>query len=775
MQYEQGKDWGAEHLCGGQGCWVLTGLGHHRFYSVTSSMTPSGVFKANGGCAFGTLEYTLNEEVYAGCDVRALNKCQNIPCIDLIETPHRHHSMWLNPVDDQIAHINEAVATNATSGRTWKCACLRKCVGLVGEWGCPGFYDGRVSIAANYGDDFTSASTKDSIAICALNSGSYIEHNSSCTFNSSSGEILGSIFISSGSASKLHCESLCSGDVRCSAYEFDLALKRCYHALTTSAVTANRSHEVSTQAQCYVKLNKAKHTPERTLMEASLVLQKASRNYTKSLSSAVKRYSKLSAALWSGLSPEYDKVVLSLKESDKDESVAEHLKHLASAVNSAYSNLGRARSDMQQHYIDSVRPMGQSLWEASVKPLAKLDPRILTLTPLYSSAVQVSKASDDVSIDQQSGGYPAALASSLGCKNAVLRKCKGIPCIDLQRAHVKLPCKDIPCKATNSHYAMWLGTDGKAHVENDVYGFNVTKPTPSGTWMCSCMSSTCDGLVGLWTCPGFSKGLIHISSSYGNDFSTETTGNSIAICALDAVSFIGYNNSCASSSGKELTRSLVKPSHVDRSMRLDCENMCKAASSCSAYQWVTASRTCYHILTNEPATKGSAVSHAASSKCYVKIKSDLRNKIREAANRLHNIYRNYTAEIEILGHNHRKDTARLWDELWQNGYEPVIDILKSDQFQNSNSSNKSAKEGKRQQHALILAKVFTDFREQQNLLMEKQHRVATETLARALWHDTLKELLEHTDGEESLKKIRRVRHDSDDVGARTFGSVKMNS
>jgi hypothetical protein len=85
-------------------------------------------------------------------------------CLDLQESPNKHHVMYANA--DGTAHVE------GDDGSTFTCQCATDgtCNGLVGTWSCLDFYDGTVVITDGYDDDYSNATSDDSIALCA-------EHN----------------------------------------------------------------------------------------------------------------------------------------------------------------------------------------------------------------------------------------------------------------------------------------------------------------------------------------------------------------------------------------------------------------------------------------------------------------------------------------------------------------------------------------------------------------------------------------------------------------------
>ena len=102
---------------------------------------------------------------YKECVPQARAKCQHFPCIDLREGDSHHHIMWRNP--DGTATV-DGEANNWRDSRVWHCTCWsgKRCLGLVGTWNCPGFYNRKIAITPSYGADFTSVRTNDYIEVC---------------------------------------------------------------------------------------------------------------------------------------------------------------------------------------------------------------------------------------------------------------------------------------------------------------------------------------------------------------------------------------------------------------------------------------------------------------------------------------------------------------------------------------------------------------------------------------------------------------------------------
>merc|ERR1712159_784201 len=83
-------------------------------------------------------------------------------------------------------------------------------------------------------------------------------------------------------------------------------------------------------------------------------------------------------------------------------------------------------------------------------------------------------------------------------------------------------CLDLR-EAPNKHHVMYANEDGTAHVEDGATGTSFT---------CQCAEgSTCDGIVGTWSCLDFYDGTVRITAGYANDFTDQTTSDSVALCS----------------------------------------------------------------------------------------------------------------------------------------------------------------------------------------------------------------------------------------------------
>jgi len=71
------------------------------------------------------------------------------------------------------------------------------------------------------------------------------------------------------------------------------------------------------------------------------------------------------------------------------------------------------------------------------------------------------------------------------CTADAREQCKAFPCIDLR-------------EADNHHHPMWLNSPGNAGV---MYYREDGSGAAGRDWTCTC--SDCNGLVGVWSCPGF--------------------------------------------------------------------------------------------------------------------------------------------------------------------------------------------------------------------------------------------------------------------------------
>ena len=138
-----------------------------------------------------------------------------------------------------------------------------------------------------------------------------------------------------------------------------------------------------------------------------------------------------------------------------------------------------------------------------------------TSTKLWSYAsegpVVLNQAGENVDSDANIGSISDLLISSLISEAPlpIQKACIGHmaegPCLDLK-------------EAPNKHNAMWLNSDGTAHVE-DQFGNQHT---------CQC-SGQCDGVVGTWDCLDFYDGRIVITDGYGDDFTAATGGDSVGL------------------------------------------------------------------------------------------------------------------------------------------------------------------------------------------------------------------------------------------------------
>merc|ERR1719367_760196 len=102
------------------------------------------------------------------CDTNQMNACRgSFPCLDLKESLHHHHMMTLDFIGQAtITYYNQFWKHSPPN--VWTCVCS-DCTerSLVGQWTCPGFYSGSISISSDFGNDFSTASTNTNVHLCA--------------------------------------------------------------------------------------------------------------------------------------------------------------------------------------------------------------------------------------------------------------------------------------------------------------------------------------------------------------------------------------------------------------------------------------------------------------------------------------------------------------------------------------------------------------------------------------------------------------------------------
>ena len=98
------------------------------------------------------------------------------------------------------------------------------------------------------------------------------------------------------------------------------------------------------------------------------------------------------------------------------------------------------------------------------------------------------------------------------CTADAREQCKAFPCIDLR-------------EADNHHHPMWLNSPGNAGV---MYYREDGSGAAGRDWTCTC--SDCNGLVGVWSCPGFYGTTITVTADYADDFTPTRNNDFIDVC-----------------------------------------------------------------------------------------------------------------------------------------------------------------------------------------------------------------------------------------------------
>lgn len=95
------------------------------------------------------------------CQPEQAAQCDSAPCVSLFVGPNQHNVLFRNA---------DGTATVKTYlGAEISCICRGHCVGLVGAWQCDGGpYGGSYRITEAYSDDWTPATTRDSILLCTV-------------------------------------------------------------------------------------------------------------------------------------------------------------------------------------------------------------------------------------------------------------------------------------------------------------------------------------------------------------------------------------------------------------------------------------------------------------------------------------------------------------------------------------------------------------------------------------------------------------------------------
>jgi len=98
------------------------------------------------------------------------------------------------------------------------------------------------------------------------------------------------------------------------------------------------------------------------------------------------------------------------------------------------------------------------------------------------------------------------------CLPEAIAECHGFPCVDLREDAMH-------------HHIMWYNSVGSASI---MY-FSIDRNHAEGrSWDCTC--DACDGLVGVWACPGFYTDVITISSDFGDDFTPARENDHMDVC-----------------------------------------------------------------------------------------------------------------------------------------------------------------------------------------------------------------------------------------------------
>jgi hypothetical protein len=81
------------------------------------------------------------------------------------------------------------------------------------------------------------------------------------------------------------------------------------------------------------------------------------------------------------------------------------------------------------------------------------------------------------------------------------------------------------------HHPMWLTEPGVANIM--YFRDDQNRANANRDWVCTC--GDCDGLVGVWSCPGFYTGTITVSPDYGDDFTPARSNEHVDVCKEPSV------------------------------------------------------------------------------------------------------------------------------------------------------------------------------------------------------------------------------------------------
>ena len=76
------------------------------------------------------------------------------------------------------------------------------------------------------------------------------------------------------------------------------------------------------------------------------------------------------------------------------------------------------------------------------------------------------------------------------------------------------------------HHPMWLTEPGVANIM--YFRDDQNRANANRDWVCTC--GDCDGLVGVWSCPGFYTNTITVSPGYGDDFTPARSNEHVDVC-----------------------------------------------------------------------------------------------------------------------------------------------------------------------------------------------------------------------------------------------------
>jgi hypothetical protein len=112
-----------------------------------------------GDIVISTLTSRCEPQVQALC----AGHTKHAVCLNLKQAAKKgaakQYAMFLNA--DGTAHIEDSV-----SEKQYTCQCEGECDGIVGLWNCLDFFDTRITITDNFRDDFTAATSQDSVDVC---------------------------------------------------------------------------------------------------------------------------------------------------------------------------------------------------------------------------------------------------------------------------------------------------------------------------------------------------------------------------------------------------------------------------------------------------------------------------------------------------------------------------------------------------------------------------------------------------------------------------------